>query len=233
MPCQSQNRKLWIQSLRINIWRYSKKYSRPYSVNDIAEGLSNSIVLHQFADDVELACVIRSIADVRAFQSGINKLLVWCDKNRTDKNSTGTNVIPSLSSLIEDFINTTCSLGGHDIKREEEIRDLGCTVDRKFTLAGYIKQSDDIESVQKQFVMHTLGDCNRVPPQSAALRREIRCKELGLDMLVDRRNEENLMFDYDRYNNRIDDVNLSKKLIWIDPNHPLRHNRQVSLGENI
>lgn len=71
---------------------------------------------------------------------------------------------------------------------------------------------NDIESVQKQFVMFALGDRNNVPP-FRLLPYEDRCKKLGLEKLSVRRARTNLMFAYDLFNGRIDDINLSSKLV--------------------
>ncbi len=60
---------------------------------------------------------------------------------------------------------------------------------------------DDIESVQKQFVMYALGDSNRVPPFRLAPYEE-RCKTLGQDTLSNRRRDINLLFAYDLFNYR-------------------------------
>lgn len=71
---------------------------------------------------------------------------------------------------------------------------------------------DDIESIQKQFVMYALGDNNRIKPYRLTSYEE-RCQKLGLQNLSDRRKEANVLMAYDLYNGRITDVNLDKRLI--------------------
>ena len=83
---------------------------------------------------------------------------------------------------------------------------------------------DDIESVQKQFVMYALGDTYRVPPYRL-LPYEYRCEKLGLETLRVRRTKMNLMFAYDIYNNRFNDVNFSNKLVRVEQYHLFRFNR--------
>lgn len=80
---------------------------------------------------------------------------------------------------------------------------------------------DDIESIQKQFVMYALGDCNRIPPYRLTPYEEM-CDKLGLNTLQNRRTEANVMMAYDLYNGKITDSNVSKKLIRREMNYRLK-----------
>lgn len=83
---------------------------------------------------------------------------------------------------------------------------------------------DDIESIQKQFVMYALGDTNRVPPYRLPPYDE-RCEKLGLVKLETRRTEANALMAYDLYNGVISDKNIERKLIKVSHNRILRDNR--------
>ncbi len=83
---------------------------------------------------------------------------------------------------------------------------------------------DDIESIQKQFVMYALGDTNRVPPYILPPYEE-RCEKLGLIKLETRRLEVNAIMAYDLYNGFIKDKNIENKLIKVNHNRSLRDNR--------
>ncbi len=85
---------------------------------------------------------------------------------------------------------------------------------------------DDIESIQKQFVIYALGDNNRIPPYVLRPYEE-RCRELGLETLLDRRNRINLLFAYNLYNDKMYDTNFSDRLIGTEPAYHLRRNRLV------
>lgn len=85
---------------------------------------------------------------------------------------------------------------------------------------------DDIESIQKQFVMYALGDTNRVPPYVLSPYEE-RCKKLGLVKLETRRAQANAVMAYDLYNGVIKDTNLNMKLVKVNHNRSLRDNRLV------
>lgn len=71
---------------------------------------------------------------------------------------------------------------------------------------------EDLESVQRQFVLYALGDVNRVPPYRLRPYAD-RCEELGLASLSNRREEANVMMAYDLYNNRIRDSNIESRFI--------------------
>lgn len=229
-------------------------------IDDVGKNLTHSVPL-LLADDIKIAAVIRSHADVHGLQSDINKLLEWCEENKLYFNLEKCAVMTM--KRTETFIEATYRLGDFTIRRVNELRDLGILVDSKMTFAGHIEQvttrarqsmgyikrisngqfgtrtlkilytsyvrsklefgsvvwdphvevySEDIESAQKQFVMYALGDSNRVPPYRLPPYDE-RCAELGLERLSVRRTRTNLMFAYDLFNGRIDDVNLSKRLI--------------------
>lgn len=83
---------------------------------------------------------------------------------------------------------------------------------------------DDIESVQRQFVMYALGDTNRIPPYRLAPYEE-RCAKLGLNTLVARRLEINIMAAYDVFNGVYGDRNIEIKLVKVKRNRVLRENR--------
>lgn len=87
--------------------------------------------------------------------------------------------------------------------------------------------SDDIESVQKQFVMYALGDTNRIPPYRLQPYEE-RCKTLGLDKLSTRRTITNAIMAYDLYNKRINDDNIDAKLIRRQHQRSFRNERPLA-----
>ena len=86
--------------------------------------------------------------------------------------------------------------------------------------------SDDIESVQKQFVMYALGDTNRIPPYRL-LPYEERCEKLGLDKLSTRRKMANALMAYDLYNKRINDVNIEARFVRRQQHRQLRIERPL------
>lgn len=87
--------------------------------------------------------------------------------------------------------------------------------------------SDDIESVQKQFVIYALGDTNRLPPFRLPP-YEARCEKLGLDSLKMRRNQATAMMAFDVYNKRIHDSNIEKKLIRRTPVYSIRDKKVLT-----
>lgn len=87
--------------------------------------------------------------------------------------------------------------------------------------------SNDIESVQKQFVLYALGDTNKVPPYRLPPYEE-RCEKLGLVKLSMRREEANATMAYDLFNKRINDSNIEKKFIRRSPIQKLRDNRVLT-----
>lgn len=76
---------------------------------------------------------------------------------------------------------------------------------------------DEIESIQKQFVMYALGDTNRIPPYTLPPCEE-RCEKLGLATLSTRRTEMDSMMAYDLYNGIISDSNIASKLVSSNQN---------------
>ena len=83
---------------------------------------------------------------------------------------------------------------------------------------------NDIESIQKQFVMYALGDTNRIPPYRLTPYEE-RCGKLGLEKLETRRNVMNCMLAFDLFNGIISDKNIDKRLIKLMTKYNLRDNR--------
>ena len=86
--------------------------------------------------------------------------------------------------------------------------------------------SDDIESVQKQFVMYALGDTNRIPPYRLPPYEE-RCASLGLDQLSTRRKMANALMAYDLFNKRINDTKIDATFIRRQQYHSLRNERPL------
>lgn len=83
---------------------------------------------------------------------------------------------------------------------------------------------DDIESVQKQFVLYALGDTNRIPPYRLTPYEE-RCEKLGLEKLSTRRQVTNALMAYDLYNKRIDDSNIETRFVRRIQPRSLRNDR--------
>lgn len=244
-------------------------------VNDIADCVIHALAL-LFADDIKLAMMVNSVADVRCLQSDINNVVQWSQLNRLPFNLVKCEIITY--TRCNDPLYAEYSMGDHIVERKDEIRDLGILVDLRFTLIahrermitkarqslGYIKSiskgqfglralkvlymsyvrsklefgsviwdpyqitySDDIESVQKQFLMYALGDVNRIPPFRLPP-YEARCEKLGLDSLAMRRTQATAMMAFDLYSRRIHDVNIEKKLIRRTPVYSIRDNRVLA-----
>ena len=87
--------------------------------------------------------------------------------------------------------------------------------------------SDDIESVQKQFVLYALGDTNRIPPYRLSPYEE-RCEKLGLEPLSIRRKVTNALMAYDLFNRRIDDDNIQMRLIRRTQHRSMRNERPLA-----
>ncbi len=87
--------------------------------------------------------------------------------------------------------------------------------------------SEDIESVQRQFVLYALGDTNRVPPYRLQPYEE-RCEKLGLETLSSRRRVSNAVMAYDLYNERIKDDNIRRRFVRVTHQRSLRNQRLLS-----
>lgn len=83
---------------------------------------------------------------------------------------------------------------------------------------------EDLESIQKQFVMYALGDTNRVPPYVLPP-YEDRCEKLGILKLEERRAEANALLAYDLFNGVIKDENIERCFVRLNSDRSLRSNR--------
>lgn len=81
---------------------------------------------------------------------------------------------------------------------------------------------DDLESVQKNFLMYLLSGTNKIWPHKL-LPYEERCEKVGLDTFKNRRKQLNLIFAFDLFNNTMHDDNTAKKLVRAESNRVLRH----------
>lgn len=88
---------------------------------------------------------------------------------------------------------------------------------------------DDIESVQKGFVMYLLGDSNRRPPYRLAPYEE-RCKTAEIQTLEKRRMLITAMIAFDAYKNNMYDINVHSKFVPFIRNSDrnLRRNRMLN-----
>lgn len=83
---------------------------------------------------------------------------------------------------------------------------------------------DDIESVQKSFILFLLGDSARRPPYRLKPYEE-RCKLAGIDTLQNRRKKTLMLFAFEIYKNYIKDERISQKFIIAQSTRNLRSNR--------
>lgn len=86
---------------------------------------------------------------------------------------------------------------------------------------------DDIESVQKQFVLYALGDSNRIPPYRIQPYEE-RCEKLGLEKLSKRRKVTNTLMAYDLFNKRIGDANIETRFVRKTQHRSMRNERVLA-----
>lgn len=106
-------------------------------VNDIANCVINAIVL-LFADDIKLAMMVNSMADVRCLQSDINNVLQWSQRNRLPFNLAKCEII-TLTRGNDPYM-AEYLMGSHVIERKNEIRDLGIMVDTRFTFIAHVER---------------------------------------------------------------------------------------------
>lgn len=170
------------------------------------------VIILLFADDFKVLKQITNPSDTRKLQENINNVLAWCIDNRLPLNEQKCAIFTA--GRTRSLIEANYFIGDHRVERKNEIRDLGVTLDQKFTFAahienitasarqmtGYIKRvsngeftvethrilymayvrsklefgsviwnpyqrvyRDDIESVQKQFVIHLRRlDCRHI-----------------------------------------------------------------------
>lgn len=83
---------------------------------------------------------------------------------------------------------------------------------------------DDLESVQKSFIVFLLGDEHRAPPYRLAPYHD-RCKLLGLPSLASRRIVAKLMLGYDIMKQRVNDPNICRRFAPYRPTRQLRSTR--------
>lgn len=83
---------------------------------------------------------------------------------------------------------------------------------------------DDIESIQKNFMMYLLGDNNRRPPYRLTP-YEQRCKSVGLETLKQRRDISLAVLAFDVYKNSINDQNIAENLVPAARRDSRRHVR--------
>lgn len=83
---------------------------------------------------------------------------------------------------------------------------------------------DDIESVQKSFLLYLLGDSLRRPPYRLAPYKD-RCKRVGLQPLAERRQNIDLCMSFDILNDTKFDLNIKNCFVPFNSSRDLRVNR--------
>lgn len=107
-------------------------------INDVVQSIRFSVPL-LLADDIKLACTIRSILDVQRFQNYIDRLLEWCHENKLYFNPEKCAIITI--RRIQSFIEATYAIGDLEVKRVNEFRDLGIPINEKMTFGGHIERA--------------------------------------------------------------------------------------------
>ena len=129
------------------------------AINDIVDCAVHALAL-LFADDIKMAMTVSSIDDTRCLQSDINNVLQWSERNKLPFNLVKCEVITV--KRCNQFYNATYMMGSHTVERKEEVRDLGITVDLRFTFGAHIDRSRTkarqmmgyIKSIIKRTIRH-------------------------------------------------------------------------------
>lgn len=104
-------------------------------INDVADIFSNCNAF-MYADDLKLVKVINTEFDCVALQNDINNLLLWCNNNFLDLNINKCRVITF--SRKSNVILNSYHIGGNELVRCEQYRDLGVIMDRALTFVPHI-----------------------------------------------------------------------------------------------
>lgn len=238
-------------------------------INDMVDVVRLVSIL-LFADDFKILKQIANSNDTRRLQENIDNILGWCIDNRLPLNEQKCAIFTA--GRIRSPIETNYSIGNQRVERKNEIRDLGVTLDQKFTfgthienittsarrMTGYIKHvshgdftvetqrilymayvrsklefgsviwspyqgvySDNIESVQKQFVIHLLGSRRNATSFRLSPYRE-RCAQLRLQPLRDRRDVIDALCAFDIYVGRINDTSINSNFYRLRPHRDMR-----------
>jgi hypothetical protein len=90
-----------------------------------------------YADDLKLFRRIDGVDDCLRFQSDLDRLQDWCQTNKFDLNVGKCKTITF--SRCKKPIEYVYRIGGHELERVEEIKDLGVYLDRKMTFLTHIE----------------------------------------------------------------------------------------------
>ena len=104
-------------------------------VLDLVDSVINSSLL-MFADDVKIYRSVTSVSDSLLLQDDISNFHLWCCMNRMDLNVRKCNIMTftrSPAPMIFDYV-----LNGVILERQDEIRDLGITLDSKLSFTTHI-----------------------------------------------------------------------------------------------
>lgn len=105
-------------------------------INDIVEKLPKNIFISLYADDLKLAAVIESAAEVENLQAAIDKLKMWCDENYLHLNLNKCSVLTigqNRNKILNNYM-----YGDHIFNRVSEQRDLGVIIDSKLNFNSHI-----------------------------------------------------------------------------------------------
>jgi Reverse transcriptase (RNA-dependent DNA polymerase) len=90
-----------------------------------------------YADDLKLFMTIDSLDDCHKFQTDLNRLQEWCSSNKFDLNAAKCKTISFRRNKKP--IDFVYHIGGHNLERVNEIKDLGVFLDSRMTLLNHIE----------------------------------------------------------------------------------------------
>jgi Reverse transcriptase (RNA-dependent DNA polymerase) len=90
-----------------------------------------------YADDLKLFMPIKNIEDCHKFQTDLDRLKEWCARNKFDLNVNKCKVITF--SRGKTPIEHVYRIGGNELERVVEIKDLGVYLDRRMTFLNHIE----------------------------------------------------------------------------------------------
>lgn len=105
-------------------------------INNIVEVVGSAMTL-LFADDIKICYEIRSSNDTLTLQKDIDSIFGWFRNNRLFFNSQKCTMFTA--RRIRTIIKRNYILNEHELERKDEIRDLGITLDQRFSFASHIE----------------------------------------------------------------------------------------------
>ena len=104
-------------------------------INDIVDQMPPDVLILLFADDIKIAKIIKTQQDAVVLQRAINKLKLWCDKNKLHLNLDKCAV---LSIYKQQRLMFNYNYGEYTFKAVTEHKDLGVLIDSKLAFAKHI-----------------------------------------------------------------------------------------------